>query len=99
MYNHLDIILDTVCEVIGISATQAKGRDRHIDCMYARYIFFAISTKRGARAYEAVWHLYRSRSLSYHYRQQVTALTRYDKGFAKLLNKAQELYYARIKPI
>lgn len=92
----LEIILNVACSVSRCSTKQAKGRDRRVKCMFARFIFFAIATENDTRDYVAVWHLNRDRSTAFHYKKRVEDLSQFDKEFKVLLSKAREKY-ARIR--
>lgn len=92
---NLETILEVACSVTRCSTRQAKGQDRQLKCMFARFIFFALATENGTRDYVAVWHLRRNRSMAFYYKKRVEDLSLFDKEFNVLLTKAREKY-ARI---
>lgn len=95
----LETILDVACSVTRCSTRQAKGRDRQLKCVFARFIFFALATEAGCREYVAVWFLNRTRSMAYHYKKKIEEFSQFDKEFNSLLNKAREKYERSSKSI
>ena len=82
-------ILEVACRVCGCSVRQAKGSDRRAKVMNARYIFFLLAREEGARQFESLWFLNRSRNVGYHYSKTARNFEQNDTAFQKLLARAK----------
>ncbi len=89
---NLNAILDVACSVARCSHRQVLSRNRRQKYVFARFIFFALATENDTRDYVAMWHIARHRSLAYHYKQQVAALSTTCPEFKNLLTKAKQRY-------
>ncbi|WP_407401789.1 hypothetical protein [Sodaliphilus sp.] len=87
----MTVILEVACRVCGCSVRQAKGSDRRAKVMNARYIFFLVAQSEGARQFESLWFLNRSKCVGYHYSKTARNFEQNDTAFQKLLAKTRKL--------